>query len=121
MNFGWFDSPTEDSEIERVAVHEMGHTLGFIHEQSQPLSLVDWNEEAVYKWYKEKQNWDRDQTFHNVLERYSKQITQYSEYDPTSIMHYWISPQLLKSGIAISGGKKLSELDKKFAQQVYSG
>ena len=97
----------------------MGHTLGFIHEQSQPEANIDWNEEAVYEWYLQNQNWDRDTTFHNVLERYGKQITQYTEYDPTSIMHYWIDAQLTKSGKEISGGNKLSKLDKEFAQKLY--
>ena len=35
MNLGWpHDRQISDEEIERVAVHEMGHSLGFIHEQS---------------------------------------------------------------------------------------
>lgn len=119
MNFGWFNNTTDDAELERVAVHEMGHTLGFIHEQSQPLADIDWDEEAVYAYFKEHDNWDRDTTYHNVLERYSKQITQFTAYDPTSIMHYFIDAQLLKSRRPISGGNKLSELDKAFAKQLY--
>ena len=118
MNFGWLDVNTSDAEIERVACHEMGHTLGFIHEQSQPLANIDWDEEAVYAFFK-KQGWDHDQTFHNVLERYSKQITQYTQYDPTSIMHYWIPKSLLKSGKDIPGGNTLDQLDKDFAKQLY--
>jgi serralysin len=119
MNFGWFDSTTPDEEFERVAVHEMGHTLGFIHEQSQPLAEIDWDEEAVFKFFKETNGWDPETTRHNVLERYGKPITQFTEYDPTSIMHYWIPGELLKSGRSIFGNKKLSELDKAFAKSLY--
>jgi astacin (peptidase family M12A) len=118
MNFGWLDTSTPDAEIERVAVHEMGHTLGFIHEQSQPSANIDWDEEAVYAFFAQ-QGWDRDQTYHNVMERYSKQITQFTEYDPISIMHYWFPAQLLKSRREIPGGNKLSDKDKAFAKQLY--
>jgi serralysin len=118
MNLGWLDTNTDDAEIERVACHEMGHTLGFIHEQSQPLANIDWDEEAVYAYYAE-QGWSRDDTYNNVMKRYERQITQFTQYDPTSIMHYWIPAELLKSRQAISGGNKLDELDKKFAKELY--
>jgi len=99
MNFGWdHNSEIPDDDIERVAVHEMGHTLGFIHEQSQPKAKIDWDEEKVYEFYKQNQDWDEETIFHNVLERYGEQITQYTEYDPISIMHYWFPGFLLKSG-----------------------
>jgi serralysin len=120
MNFGWdHNSEIPDDDIERVAVHEMGHTLGFIHEQSQPKAKIDWDEEKVYEFYKQNQGWDEETIFHNVLERYGEQITQYTEYDPISIMHYWFPGFLLKSGKDIPGGDKLSDLDKKFAMEKY--
>jgi serralysin len=96
----------------------MGHTLGFIHEQSQPLSTIKWDEEAVYAYFA-KQGWDRPTTKHNVLERYSRRITQFTQYDTTSIMHYSFPAELLQSRIAIHGGNKLSQLDKDFAKKMY--
>lgn len=72
MNLGWrHNTQIPDEEIERVAVHELGHSLGLIHEQSQPKAKLDWDEDKVYKYFEETQGWDRETTFHNVLERYS--------------------------------------------------
>jgi serralysin len=120
MNLGWrHNTQIPDKEIERVAIHEMGHTLGFVHEQSQPKAEIDWDEEKVYEFFAETQGWDRETIFHNVLERYSEQITQYSYYDPVSIMHVWFPGFLLKSGQDITGGNKLSERDKDIAKKVY--
>jgi serralysin len=120
MNLGWgHNSEVPDQEIERVAVHEMGHTLGFIHEQSQPKSNIEWDEDKVYEFFEQNQGWDRETTFHNVLERYSEQITKFSDYDPSSIMHYWFPGFLLKNGQDILGGNKLSPSDKKFAEKQY--
>jgi Astacin (Peptidase family M12A) len=119
MNYGWFDKNTPDAEFERVSVHEMGHTLGFIHEQSQPLAEIDWDLPKVFEFFKRTNGWDEETTRHNVLERYSKKITQFTQYDPTSIMHYWFPGEILKSGKDIEGGNKLSELDKTFAKTLY--
>ena len=121
MNLGWpHDREIPDEEIERVATHEMGHTLGFIHEQSQPKANIDWDEDAVYKYFAETQGWDKETTFHNVLERYSEQITQFTDYDPNSIMHYAFPGFLTKSGRDILGGTKLSNSDIGFARQKYA-
>ena len=120
MNLGWrHESQPDDEEIERVAVHEMGHTLGFIHEQSQPKANILWDEDKVYEFFGRTQGWDKEMTFHNVLERYSERITKFSDYDPLSIMHYEIPGFLLKNGQDIVGGTKLSNSDKAFSEELY--
>jgi serralysin len=120
MNLGWpHDRQISDEEIERVAVHEMGHTLGFIHEQSSPKAEIDWDEEKVYEYYQRTQGWSRDDIFTNILFRYSEQITQYTDFDPTSIMEYPIPGFLRKQGGNIVGGTNLSEMDKSFAKKWY--
>jgi len=36
MNFGWLTPDTEDSEYQRVVLHEFGHALGLLHEHQHP-------------------------------------------------------------------------------------
>ena len=42
MNFGW--DLTQDRRREYVAVHEIGHTLGFPHEHQNPIAGIIWDE-----------------------------------------------------------------------------
>jgi serralysin len=120
MNLGWpHNRQIPDDEIERVAVHEMGHTLGFIHEQSSPKAEIGWDEEKVYEFFKRTQGWPREQIFSNVLQRYEERITQFTNFDPTSIMEYPIPGFLRKNGQDIIGGNKLSNMDKDFAKEKY--
>ena len=71
-----------------TTMHEFGHALGLLHEQSYP-GAIKWNKDTVYKYY-ERYDWDKAKTDFNVLEVSEQFFTNGTAYDPKSIMHYSI-------------------------------
>jgi hypothetical protein len=72
-----------------TALHELGHVLGMEHEHQNPFAGIKWHEEAVYASLGgPPNNWSRETTFHNILEKLSPQQVQGSTWDPDSIMEY---------------------------------
>jgi serralysin len=121
MNYGWLDADTLDEEYSRVVKHEFGHAIGCIHEHQNPAGDIPWDKEAVYKYFMgPPNNWTKEQIDHNLFERYSKNITNYTNLDPTSIMLYPIPAQFTLNHQAIGGrNNDLSEVDKSFIKQQY--
>ena len=120
MNFGWFDTNTEDSEFRRVILHEFGHALGFVHEHQSPVSGIPWDKDKVYAYYLgPPNNWDTASINANIFGKYSKTITNSSAYDPLSIMHYPVDAALTTDGSSVGWNTNLSALDKTFVRQVY--
>ena len=119
MNLG-LDNITEDSEYRRVTLHEIGHALGCIHEHQNPIAGIQWNEPEVYRYFQETQGWDRDKTFRNVIERYDKDTTNYSEYDDNSIMVYRIPARLTLDNRPVGNYvTELSQTDKDYMKMWY--
>jgi hypothetical protein len=103
MNFGWRIG--SDSRGADVAVHEIGHTLGFPHEHQNPFSGIVWDEEAVYAYFGgSPNNWPRQTTFHNVLRKLSAATVDGSQWDPDSIMHYGFTSGLILQPPEFQGG-----------------
>lgn len=93
MNYGW---DLTDDWGRATALHEIGHAIGLQHEHQSPKSGIVWNEEAVYAYYKAKPNeWDRDQTYENIIRKLAASQVEGSNWDPTSIMHYPFEPGLI--------------------------
>ena len=93
MNFGWM---LRGQNGQDTALHEIGHTLGFHHEQQNPFARIEWDEDAVYDYFTgPPNNWSRQKTFHNVLRTLEPNSVGGSEWDPDSIMQYGIRAGLI--------------------------
>ncbi len=122
MNFGWFTDSTSQSEFSRTTIHEFGHALGLVHEHQHPTNNIPWNRPAVYDYYYRTQNppWTPGQVDFNIFARYSAGETSFSQYDPSSIMHYAIpSALLLDPSRAVGWNTVLSLTDKDFISRAY--
>jgi hypothetical protein len=121
MNFGWTLSGQDGRD---TALHEIGHTLGFHHEQQNPFAGIEWNVEAVYRYFTgPPNNWSRQKTFNNVLRTLEPNSVEGSEWDPDSIMQYAIRsglilrPEAYRNGLNPAAG--LSDIDKARVRLFY--
>ncbi len=120
MNFGWLEEDTADEEYERVVVHEFGHALFCIHEHENPDTSIPWDKDAVYRYYMGPPNyWTKEQVDQNLFARYSKDITQYSAFDPKSIMLYPIPNEFTIGDFEVGFNTTLSDVDKSFIATIY--
>jgi serralysin len=121
MNYGWLDPDTDDEEYSRVVKHEFGHALGCIHEHQSPGAEIPWDKEAVYEYFMgPPNNWPRETVDHNLFERYSQTITNYTKFDPQSIMLYPIPADFTTNHQAIGDrNSHISEQDKTFIKKQY--
>ncbi len=120
MNFGWLTKATLNDEYSRVVTHEFGHSIGCIHEHQNPSTNIPWNKDAVYKYYAgPPNNWTKEQVDINLFTRYSANITQFSEFDPKSIMLYPIPNEFTIGNFEVGWNKVLSDEDKQFVATLY--
>ncbi|MBK8504318.1 MAG: hypothetical protein IPL46_20185 [Saprospiraceae bacterium] len=119
MNFGWFSDQTSDTEFRRTTLHEFGHAVGLSHEHQHPEASINWNREAVYTYYQNTQDWSRGEVDRNIFQKYSISSTNYSDYDPQSVMHYYIPKSLVIGSWAPTSNTNLSAIDKQFIGKIY--
>ncbi|OXG02256.1 astacin (peptidase family M12A) [Flavobacterium araucananum] len=93
----------------QTILHEFGHALGLHHETQNPSANIKWNLPKVYKYYSELMGWSNEETDRWVIKKESS--TNYSEYDPLSIMHYLIPSSLTTNGVGVSATYGLSSVD----------
>lgn len=121
MNFGWLTDQTPDYEFRRTILHEFGHALGLLHEHQNPTGGIPWDESAVYAFYLRTQGWDQGTTYSNVIARRQRNETQYTAYDPASIMHYPVDSRLTRGNYEVGMNVAISPTDARFIAQMYPG
>jgi hypothetical protein len=120
MNYGWLRDDTDDTEYERVVVHEFGHALGCIHEHQSPKSKLKWNEAEVLRVFSgPPNNWTPAMIRHNILDKYSKTNMNASAFDKASIMLYKFPGSLFTNGVGTTANTTLSDGDKRFIARMY--
>jgi len=105
-------------EMRGTILHEFGHALGLMHEQSYP-GAINWNTDTVYTYYKKYQGWDKRKVDHNVLKVANQFYTNGTSYDPKSIMHYSVDAFLTKDGYSLPANYDLSAGDKALISALY--
>lgn len=112
LNLGWIDVPT--------ILHEFGHACGLIHEHQNPRGeTIQWNKDKVYAWAKKTQGWDKEQVDTNIINTYSMNQINGSDFDPYSIMLYFFPAELTLDGKSVKQNTKLSKTDKKYLGLTY--
>ncbi|MEP6805339.1 MAG: matrixin family metalloprotease [Flavobacterium sp.] len=96
----------EDS-IRRTILHEFGHALGLFHETTNPAADIQWDLPKTYKYY--SLQFTKDQVDRFIINK--ENAWDYSEYDPLSIMHYYIPSFITTNGVGVSVKSELSMTD----------
>ncbi|MBW6437194.1 Tolloid-like protein 1 [Actinoplanes hulinensis] len=120
VRLGGLDTVTDPDEVRRVVLHEFGHAIGCVHEHSSPVAKIQWDETAVYAYYKQQYNWTEEEIRDNVLYRYTDdEVEATLDHDPDSIMQYAVPGVLTRDGTEIGWNTDLSAGDKAFIAAMY--
>jgi serralysin len=117
MNFGWLDQHSTPDEMRQVVLHEFGHALGLVHEHSSPAAGIQWNKDQVIKDL--SKYWSLDKIERNVFKAYDESETNFTRFDPTSIMVYPIPAHWTLDGFSVDLNADLSPMDRAFIRQQY--
>ena len=109
-----------DAEVNRYTRHEFGHALGLIHEHQNPAHRIQWNKPVVYQAMAGPPNhWDQATVDVNFFEQYDRTSTQFTRFDPTSVMLYSFPASWTLDGAVSPQNSELSAIDRSFICALY--
>lgn len=122
IQLGWLTDGSEDEEINQVVLHEFGHAMGLLHEHQSPSQGINWDVDRVYAFYMGYPHyWSRAQVDINVFQKYDAELTQYTEFDPKSIMLYPVPEEFTLDEYSVDWNLEISDTDREFVKELYSG
>lgn len=120
MNFGWLNRTISDEDCRAVVLHEFGHALGLIHEHQQPASGIRWNREAILaELSNSPHGWTAEDVEHNIIRGFTDRESNYTAFDPESIMIYPIPATWTLDGYSVAANTALSAVDQRFIGEEY--
>lgn len=112
MNLGWLAMD--------AYLHELGHTLGLLHEHQNPTTPIKWNAPVVYAALSgPPNNWTKEMIDFNVLNPYPLPNVITTSLDKLSIMMYPFPASWTLDGFSSTGALVLSDVDKDFIGKRY--
>lgn len=112
------DRNENSKEFRQTVLHEFGHALGLTHEHQHPENDINWKG-FIYNGY-EGPGVDRGVIYKNFFEFPTGSQLLVKNYDPKSIMHYMINPDLTKDARGFPENYTLSKGDKEIIRKLYT-
>jgi hypothetical protein len=126
MSLG-FQGNEPEAEFRRLILHEFGHALGFHHEHRHPDAGIEWDDAGALAYYRPRlpptlSNADILSQLHAIPPNSFRY--KFFQFDPASIMMYFIPPEAVKPGRYIPdrfgrNNTQLSESDQVVVSTVY--